>query len=79
MSYPQEFTKSFFNESAKRWKQNKNYIGDGTYEYKKDAFLSESDFPPAPKPKLKIKIPPVEEKEPPIIRRSARLRAAKFK
>lgn len=77
MSYPEEFTNDFFKESSKRWKANKISIGCGTYEYKKNAFPKD-DCPPAPKPKLKIKLPKVEEKEPPIIRRSPRLRAAKL-
>lgn len=77
MSFPSEFTEDFFDESSKRWKENKVYIGTGTYKYKKNAFPKE-DLPKQPKPALKIKLPPVVEKEPPILRRSPRLRQSKF-
>jgi hypothetical protein len=69
-----EFTPEFFEKSSTSWRQNKIHLGDGIYKYKKNAFSVEESLPKAPRKKKIVKESVIDEKEPPILRRSRRIR-----
>lgn len=67
-----EFTPSFFDASSEAWKINKIPDGAGSYIYIKNAFLKD-DMPKPPR-KIKTLKNTYHEKEPPVVRRSKRIR-----
>lgn len=73
-----EFSSAFFEESSKQWLANKIRLKEGCYEYKKNAFPYE-DLPRSQRRKRPYRAPVYKEKEPPQVRRSARLRNARAK
>ncbi len=68
-----EFTPSFFDASSEAWKKNKIPFGEGSYKYKKNAFPPDHSEPQPPR-KTKTTALPYVEKEPPMLRRSKRIR-----
>lgn len=63
-----EFTPDFFDEASKAWRANKISIGEGSYRYKRNAFI----------PVVEVSRKPIVRKPiKKVLRRSPRLLAKK--